>query len=218
MLVAALFLLPWLTKPRGPRIQTAHITAEPDAPPPLEVLPPPPPPEPLPPPPEPDTPLDREQPPDEDYLVQPDPSPLPPDELLPPIPSDPPPRPDRPEKRIIAVAPPEAPRAAPPPPVRPPPPPAPNPTKATPAPRGNRKPDYPRQAIDRNLQGRVLLMVEVRPDGSVGTIEVKTSSGHGILDQAAIRAVRDWTFTPATAQGRPVRSLVEVPIRFTLEG
>jgi protein TonB len=142
--------------------------------------------------------------------------PLPPEEILPPVPADPPPRVDRPEKRVIAVAPADPPRAAAPPPALPPPPPAPAPTTAVPARKGNRKPDYPRRAIEENIEGRVLLSVEVLSDGSVGTIEVKVSSGHAMLDQAAIRAVRDWVFTPATVQGRPVRSLVEVPIRFTL--
>ncbi len=51
-----------------------------------------------------------------------------------------------------------------------------------------------------------------RPTG----VAVKQSSGVAILDQAAIAAVRRWTFEPARTAGLPVASTVEVPVRFSL--
>ena len=77
-------------------------------------------------------------------------------------------------------------------------------------------PEYPVRAIERELQGRVVLLVEVLPNGDVGRIEVKVSSGYPIIDRAATRAVAEWPFRPAYAQGQPVRSIVEVPFNFKL--
>ncbi len=104
--------------------------------------------------------------------------------------------------------------AARPPPPAPPPKPPPPPTRAKPT--AKPPPDYPTRAIERELQGRVVLLVEVLPDGAVGRIEVKVSSGYAILDRAATRAVAEWHFRPAYAQGQPVRSIVEVPFNFKL--
>jgi protein TonB len=92
--------------------------------------------------------------------------------------------------------------------------PEPPPTPATPT--AKPPPEYPARAVEREMEGRVVLLVEVLPNGEVGRIEVKVSSGHAILDRAAIRAVSEWQFQPACAQGQPVRSVVEVPISFKL--
>jgi protein TonB len=37
-----------------------------------------------------------------------------------------------------------------------------------------------------------------------------------ILDDAAVEAVRRWVFTPAIANGKPVKVWVGVPVRFVL--
>ena len=37
-----------------------------------------------------------------------------------------------------------------------------------------------------------------------------------VLDDAALAAVRTWVFAPATRGGRPVESIVEVPVKFAL--
>jgi len=82
----------------------------------------------------------------------------------------------------------------------------------------NPKPPYPMLARRRREQGTVLLRVRVRADGSVAEAEVKQSSGSALLDDTALRTVRDsWRFTPARLDGIPIESWVEVPIRFVLE-
>jgi periplasmic protein TonB len=81
----------------------------------------------------------------------------------------------------------------------------------------NRKPDYPQEARRRGLQGKVLLHVEVSPQGMPLSVAVATSSGYGPLDQAALVAVERWRFTPATRDGAPVAGAAEVPIQFRLE-
>lgn len=50
--------------------------------------------------------------------------------------------------------------------------------------------NYPEQARKRNLHGDLILTVVLRRDGSVKTAEVIQSSGHKLLDDAALRIVR----------------------------
>ena len=50
--------------------------------------------------------------------------------------------------------------------------------------------NYPEQARRQNLAGSLVLSVDVLEDGSVEQIRVLRSSGHDVLDEAAIRIVR----------------------------
>lgn len=80
----------------------------------------------------------------------------------------------------------------------------------------NPKPLYPREAKKKGYEGEVLLRVEVLPDGGVGEIEVRRSSGHPILDRSAISAVKQWKFIPAKKGETPVTVRVNIPIAFQL--
>jgi protein TonB len=80
----------------------------------------------------------------------------------------------------------------------------------------NAAPVYPRLARERGWQGLVALRVEVLADGSVGQVEVETSSGYGVLDRAALSAVRAWRFLPARLGHLALVSWVVVPVRFEL--
>ena len=82
---------------------------------------------------------------------------------------------------------------------------------------GNPRPPYPARAVRRGLEGRVILDVEVLITGRVGEIKVDESSGHGLLDRAAIKGVRKWRFKPAKLAGIDVRSRGRVPVRVELE-
>jgi protein TonB len=75
---------------------------------------------------------------------------------------------------------------------------------------------YPDLARRRGLAGTVLLRVRVAADGTVESAEVATSSGHEILDQAAVEAVRRWRFAPARRGDTAVAHEVRVPIEFKL--
>ncbi|MCZ6720174.1 MAG: TonB family protein [Proteobacteria bacterium] len=81
----------------------------------------------------------------------------------------------------------------------------------------NPPPDYPLVARRRGMEGRTVLRVEVLPDGKAGRVSLRRSSGHALLDDAALGAVSKWTFRPAQAGGVPVAGVVEVPIVFRLE-
>jgi len=82
---------------------------------------------------------------------------------------------------------------------------------------GNPKPHYPKRAVRKGWQGRVILDVEILSSGSVGVLKTATSSGYWVLDQAAIKAVNKWRFTPARLAGMPVRSHIQIPVHFKLQ-
>ncbi len=89
--------------------------------------------------------------------------------------------------------------------------------EATPLYRVNRPPRYPRLARRRGWEGVVLLDVAVSAEGRVGDVSVNRSSGFPVLDDEAVRAVRQWRFEPGRRQGRPAAMQVQVPIRFRLK-
>ena len=75
-------------------------------------------------------------------------------------------------------------------------------------------PAYPQLAARRGWTGTVVLLVEVSADGSVNSVSVETTSGHALLDDAALRAVKGWRFAPARLAGVPATATVRKPIRF----
>ena len=80
----------------------------------------------------------------------------------------------------------------------------------------NEPPEYPVEARANRYEGRVSLVVHVGVSGSVSQVSIDDTSGHKVLDDAAIRAVRNWQFEPATLDGIAVPAEIIVPIRFTL--
>ena len=81
---------------------------------------------------------------------------------------------------------------------------------------GNPKPKYPVSWRQRRLEGRLVLRVDVTESGSAAAVAVSVSSGHAILDQAAVDAVQAWRFNPATRGGKPIAGVTYVPIEFRL--
>ncbi|MFZ6045393.1 energy transducer TonB [Pseudomonas sp. CR3202] len=80
----------------------------------------------------------------------------------------------------------------------------------------NPAPEYPALAQRRGWEGTVLLRVHVLASGLPSEVQVQKSSGRELLDEAAVRAVKRWTFVPAK-QGEVARDgWVSVPIDFKL--
>lgn len=75
------------------------------------------------------------------------------------------------------------------------------------------KPVYPRLALQARVGGTVVLRVLVSETGAPAEIEV-VREGRAGLTEAAVRAVRGWTFVPAVKDGVPVRTWISVPIPF----
>jgi protein TonB len=79
------------------------------------------------------------------------------------------------------------------------------------------QPIYPRECIRKGQQGEVILSVQVSADGVVLSVEVQQSSGHRLLDRAAVKSVERLRFVPATRDGVPVSSTLELPLLYQLE-
>jgi TonB family protein len=74
-------------------------------------------------------------------------------------------------------------------------------------------PVYPTSALPGQKHADVVLALTVDIDGHVSKIDV-LQSGSADLDEAAIIAARQWTFTPAMRGGKPVASRIKVPFHF----
>jgi protein TonB len=79
------------------------------------------------------------------------------------------------------------------------------------------RPAFTPGAMAAKIQGTVTLEVEVLANGSVGTVKVLRSLDRVYgLDQEAIRAARQWVFTPGTSCGRRIDSTVQIILEFNL--
>ena len=72
---------------------------------------------------------------------------------------------------------------------------------------------YPPSALAERKDADVVLAVTVDADGHVSKVDV-IESGGADLDEAAIVAAREWTFVPATRNGKPVASRIKMPFHF----
>ena len=70
---------------------------------------------------------------------------------------------------------------------------------------------YPLEAIERGLQGEVLVLLFLDASGNAIAARIESSSGHALLDDAAIRAARSLRSLPDNA---PREALL--PVRFRL--
>lgn len=79
-------------------------------------------------------------------------------------------------------------------------------------------PEYPPAALRQEQQGQVTVKLRVLASGTAADVQVRTSSGHALLDEAALAYLRGARFVPARDRsGVAVDSLVVVPIRFVLK-
>lgn len=80
----------------------------------------------------------------------------------------------------------------------------------------NPRPVYPELARKRGQEGIVRVRCQVNDIGIVTGISLAQSSGHKLLDDAALKAVRKWRFKPALYNGQPVAGSLIVPVEFRL--
>jgi protein TonB len=75
---------------------------------------------------------------------------------------------------------------------------------------------YPKMAKDLNIQGTVYVSFIIEKDGSVSGVKSLRPLGYG-LDEEAIRVVSSMPYwTPAKQNGRRVRLIMNIPVKFTL--
>jgi TonB family protein len=71
------------------------------------------------------------------------------------------------------------------------------------------QPEYPPEALASHIQGTGVYDVWIRPDtGVVTRVDILRSSGSKLLDDAAVRSLRQWRARPNAL------SRLSVPIRF----
>jgi protein TonB len=111
--------------------------------------------------------------------------------------------------------------------VPPPPPPPPPPAPRAPVRIGGQlkapelrhrvEPIYPSIAVSAKMQGIVILEAIVDEEGRVTDVRVLRSPGYaGVLDRAAIAAVKQWIYSPVLLNGRPTPFVLNVALTFSL--
>lgn len=70
---------------------------------------------------------------------------------------------------------------------------------------------YPPEAIERGLEGEALVLLFLDESGNAIAARIEASSGHALLDAAAVRAARTLRAMPASAPREAV-----LPVKFRL--
>ena len=78
------------------------------------------------------------------------------------------------------------------------------------------QPTYPPLAKQARISGSVVLQAVIGKDGSIENLHAV--SGHPMLIQSAIDAVRQWKYKPYFLNGEPVEVDTQVTVNFTLAG
>ena len=76
------------------------------------------------------------------------------------------------------------------------------------------QPVYPALARQARIEGVVRLHAIIGKDGSIEQLEV--ISGHRLLQQAALDAVRQWVYQPTLLEGKPVEVDTTIDVAFQL--
>ena len=78
------------------------------------------------------------------------------------------------------------------------------------------QPAYPPLARQARIQGTVILRAQISKDGTIQNLQL--ISGHPMLVQNALDAVKQWRYKPYLLNGEPVEVDTEVAVNFTLSG
>ena len=78
------------------------------------------------------------------------------------------------------------------------------------------RPSYPPLARQARIQGTVRLEAVISKDGAIE--ELKVVSGHPLLIQSAIDAVKQWRYQPTQLNGVAVEVVTTIDVNFTLGG
>ncbi len=78
------------------------------------------------------------------------------------------------------------------------------------------RPVYPALARQARIQGNVVLHAIIDKEGKVAQLEVV--SGHPLLVQAALDAVKQWRYKPTQLNGDPVEVDTTITVTFTMGG
>lgn len=71
-----------------------------------------------------------------------------------------------------------------------------------------KEPLYPKLAIRRGIEGDLEVLINVSSDGVVQSVQLSRSSGHDLLDQAALTAIKEWRFKPRNSAYKVTKKVV----------
>jgi len=76
------------------------------------------------------------------------------------------------------------------------------------------QPPYPVIAKQARIEGSVRVQIDISEDGAVTNVTLL--SGHPLLNDAALRAAKQWQFIPTELNGQRVRAIGMITFNFTL--
>ena len=76
--------------------------------------------------------------------------------------------------------------------------------------------EYPSAALEKGIEGYVVMNLLIGKDGSVQMAKVLESEPEGVFDNSVLGDIQDWTFTPARYKGESVTVWVKQKVRFNL--
>ncbi len=77
------------------------------------------------------------------------------------------------------------------------------------------KPQYPALARAARVQGVVLLNATISKEGTIK--DLKVISGHPLLNEAAMEAVRQWRYKPQMLNQQPIEVITTITVNFTFQ-
>jgi protein TonB len=75
---------------------------------------------------------------------------------------------------------------------------------------------YPDASRRAGEEGRATVKICVNATGKIDSVDIVTTTGHPLLDEAALKVARAFRFKPATSEGKPVASCPSLPVKFEL--
>jgi protein TonB len=77
------------------------------------------------------------------------------------------------------------------------------------------RPQYPPLARQARIQGVVVLEAVINKEGTVDNLKVIT--GHPLLINAALDAVKQWRYKPTMLNGEPVEVVTTITVNFAFQ-
>jgi protein TonB len=77
---------------------------------------------------------------------------------------------------------------------------------------------YPDQSRRNGEEGRAIVKICISAAGKTESIDMVTSSGFPLLDEAALKVAKVYRWKPGTSDGKPIEACPTLPIKFTLKG
>lgn len=79
------------------------------------------------------------------------------------------------------------------------------------------EPPYPLRARRLQIEGQVVVQFVVNKQGSVQNLKVLSANPKGFFEKSVLNSLKKWTFRPGKYRGRPVDTVVILPVKFRLK-